>query len=137
MGNREDVLPLSKPIMTTDGRTIQELAVPKGASVYSSMGYNRTEAPYPALARRRCAQERAAPLSACTGICQSTLIEAWSGIDCIFIMYRMTSASEVRTCIGKRLNVSFEWNLLLLFKLRVRSDHHFRTSTYLNLQTCC
>ncbi|KAF8918690.1 hypothetical protein CPB85DRAFT_999168 [Mucidula mucida] len=26
--NREDVLPLSKPIMTTDGRTIQELAKP-------------------------------------------------------------------------------------------------------------
>lgn len=39
---RDDVLPLSKPILTTSGELIDKLPVPKGTKVFASIaGYNR------------------------------------------------------------------------------------------------
>ncbi|KIY71128.1 cytochrome P450 [Cylindrobasidium torrendii FP15055 ss-10] len=40
----DDVLPLSTPIRTTDGKLIQELPIPKGTKIFASIaGYNRNK----------------------------------------------------------------------------------------------
>ncbi|KAK0194879.1 cytochrome P450 [Armillaria mellea] len=42
VATQDDVLPLSKPVTLTTGKTVQEIAIPKGAYIFASIaGYNR------------------------------------------------------------------------------------------------
>ncbi len=42
---QDDILPLSKPVTLTTGKTVQEIAIPKGTFIIASVaGYNRWEA---------------------------------------------------------------------------------------------
>ncbi|KAK0213329.1 cytochrome P450 [Desarmillaria ectypa] len=42
--SRDDVLPLSKPVMLATGKVVQEVAVPKGTFIFASVaGYNRNK----------------------------------------------------------------------------------------------